>query len=255
MTLEAQDRPAGFWPVYKGESFEIWNPDTGVYYAWADPEPVLDWLQQKRLRGAKNVRSQHHEFSINHLRDRTTLPCFAPRVAFRDVARATDSRTVIACLLPPMIFVADTAPYFLWPRGDERDQAFLLGVLCSIPLDWYARRFVETHLKYFILNPLPVPRQHRHDRRWQRVVQLAGRLACPDDRFASWAKKVGVDYGPLAPEEQDHMIHEIDAVVANLYGLYEHQLVHIFQTFHKGWDYDSRLDGVLRHFRAWSNRS
>ncbi len=47
----------------------------------------------------------------------------------------------------------------------------------------------------------------------------------------------------------------IEVVVANLYGLHEHQLVHIFQTFHKGWDYHSRLDGVLRHFRAWSNRS
>ena len=250
MTLEAQAAPPGFWPVYKGESFEIWNPDTGVYYAWADPEPALDWLQQKRLRGAKNVRSQHHEFAIDHVRDRTTLPCFAPRVAFRDVARATDTRTVITCLLPPKIFITDKAPYFLWPRGDESDQAFLLGVLCSVPLDWYARRFVETGLKYFVLNPLPVPRPHRDDRRWQRVVQLAGRLACPDERFAGWATEVGVECGPLAPDHKEDMIHELDAVVAHLYGLSVRQLVHIFETFHDGWDYGSRLDAVLHHYRA-----
>ena len=33
------------------------------------------------------------------------------------------------------------------------------------------------------------------------------------------------------------MIHELDAVVAHLYGLSEPQLFHIFKTFHEGWDY------------------
>ena len=46
------------------------------------------------------------------------------------------------------------------------------------------------------------------------------------------------------------MIHELDAVVARLYGLNEDQLTHIFETFHEGWDYRHRLVGVLRHFRA-----
>ena len=152
------------------------------------------------------------------------------------------------------MFIADFAPYLLWPRGDEKDQAFLLGVLCSIPLDWYARRYVETHLKYFILNPFPIPRPDRDDPRWQRVVALAGRLACPDDRFTTWAKTIGVICGPLAADEKEYMICELDAVVAHLYGLDERQLVHVFKTFHEGWDYYERLEGVLRHFRAWASR-
>ena len=131
-----------------------------------------------------------------------------------------------------------------------KDRAFVLGVLSSLPLDWYARRFVETHVNYFVFNPFPVPRPDRTDRHWQRVVQLAGRLACPDDRFAQWAEEVGVECGSIAPDDKDDMIHELDAVVAHLYGLGEHQLVHIFQTFHKGWDYGSRLDAVLYHYRA-----
>ena len=250
MTFEAKDRSDGYWPVYKGESFDIWNPDTGVYYAWADPQPVLDWLQSKRLRGAKNKNSQHHEFSLDYLRDRFTLPCFKPRIAFRDVARATDSRTVIACLVPPRVFITDKGPYFLWPRGDEKDQAFLLGVLCSIPFDWYARTFVETKVAYFLLNTFPVPRPGPSNPKWRRVVTLAGRLACPDDRFAAWAEAVGVARGPLAADEKEDMVHELDATVAHLYGLDERQLVHVFETFHEGWDYHARLDGVLRHFKA-----
>jgi hypothetical protein len=39
--------------------------------------------------------------------------------------------------------------------------------------------------------------------------------------------------------------------VARLYGLSEAQLVHVFETFHEGWDYDLRLKAVRKHFKAW----
>ena len=255
MDLDSATCPDGFWPVFKGESFDLWSPDTGQYYAYADPEPVLAWLQAKRLRAGKSKReSAHREFPLQHLRDRATLPCSAPRVAFRDVTNRTNQRTVIACLLPPKVFVTNKGPYFLWPRGDERDQAYLLGVLASIPLDWYARRFVEVNVNFFIINPFPVPRPDPDNAMWQRVVTVAGRLACPDDRFADWADAVGVVCGPIMEDEKLDMIHELDAVVARLYGLSETQLVHIFETFHEGWEYQERLDGVLRHFRSWGAR-
>ena len=185
---------------------------------------------------------------------RIVLPCFASRVAFRDVSRATDSRTVRVALIPPNVFITNKGPYFLWPRGDERDQAFLLGVLSSIPLDWYARRFVEISVNFFILNPFPIPRPRRNDSRWQRTVELSARLACSDERLVSWADSVGVECGPLEAEEKNDMIHELDAVVAHLYGLTEAQLVHVFETFHEGWDFRDRLDAVLGHFRSWRKR-
>ncbi len=255
MTFESKGSVNGYWPVYKGESFDIWNPDTGTYYAWADPEPVLEWLQEKRLKAGRSRRpSPHREFPMEYLCDKSTLPCFAPRLVFRDVARATDARTIIACLIPPKVFVANQAPYILWPHGDEKDQAYLLGVLCSIPLDWYARRFIENHVSYFLFNPLPVPRPERGDSRWQRIVTLAGRLACPDERFTAWAEAVGVDCGLLEMDEKQNMVYELDALVAHLYGLDEHQLSHIFETFHKDKDYDERCDRVRRYFQTWQGR-
>ena len=255
MDLESEECPDGFWPVYKGESFDLWTPDTSTYYAWADPEPALQWIQSKRLKAVKSRRnSAHGEFLPQHLRNPKTLPCFAPRVAFRDVSRATDSRTVRVALVPPEVFIGNQAPYLLWPRGDELDQAYLVGTLSSIPLDWYARRFVETHVNFFVFNPFPIPRPGRDNALWQRAVHLAGRLACPDQRFADWAEAVGVECGPLGADEKEDMIHELDAVVAHLYGLSEPHLVHIFETFHEGWTYQERLDGVHRHFREWSSR-
>ena len=252
---DKEDRTDGFWPVYKGESFDLWEPDTGRYYAWADPEPVLEWLQKKRVRAGKSRRdSAHREFPAEHLRDPSTLPCYAPRVAFRDGTNRTNQRTVIACLVPSEVFIANQAPYLLWPRGDEKDQAYLLGILCSIPLDWYARRFVETHVSYFVFNPLPIPRLDRDDSLWRRVVEVAGRLACPDERFAQWAEAVGVACGPLGADAKMDAIHELDALAARLYGLSERQLVHVFETFHEGWDHETRLRGVLRHYRALGGR-
>ncbi|MDE2644241.1 MAG: hypothetical protein OXI05_00170 [Bacteroidota bacterium] len=254
MDLKNKECPDGFWPVYKGASFDLWTPDTEKYYAWADPGPVLDFLQSKRQRGGKNRRSVHFEFPLEYRSNRATLPCYRPRIAFRDVTNRTNQRTVITCLVPPNVFITDAGPYFLWPRGDEKDQAFLIGVLSSIPLDWYARRFVETHLTYFVINPFPIPRPSRENLLWQRVVELAGRLACPDDRFAEWADKVEVACGPLDEDEKEDRIHELDAVVAHLYGLSESQLVHIFETFHEGWDNEARLSGVLRHYKTWGKK-
>lgn len=255
MDLESNKQPKGFWPVFTGESFDLWMPDTGKYFGWADPGEVLPHLFHKRLRGGNLSSSSFVEFERRILQDQQTLPCLHPRIAFRDVSRATDSRTVRLTLLPPKVFLVNQAPYLVWPRGDEKDQAFLLGILSSLPLDWYARRFVETHMNFFIFNPLPVPRPERSSKLWQRCVMLSGRLASPDQRFTTWAKSVGVECGPLNEGEKDDAIAELDAVVAHLYGLSVVQLTHIFETFHEGWDFTSRLKAVLKHYHSWSKRA
>ena len=265
MDVESESRPRGYWPVFKGESFDLWEPDRGpgTYYAWADPKTVVPHLHQKAQRGTRLKSSVFSEFDARRFNKPKTLPCYAPRIAFRDVTRATDSRTVRVALVPPRVFIANQAPYILWPRGDERDMAFLLGVLSSLPLDWYARRFVETHVNFHVFGPFPIPRPSRDDALWQRAVALAGRLAAVDNRYAEWAVAVGVECGPVDDKLTFDMICELDAVVALLYGLDEKHLRHIFETFHEGWgpgqttthptlgEYDNRLTTTVRHFITW----
>jgi hypothetical protein len=243
------ERPSGFIPVYKGESFDIWDPDRGggSYYAWCKPDAIALHLQLRRLRSSmRSAESPFDGFSLEHLSDFRTLPHFRPRIAIRDVTNRTNTRTICVALIPPNVLLSNQANYFLWPSGDEMDEAFLLGVLSSVPADWYARRFVETHLSLFIVNSLPIPRPLRSCKYWRRVVALAGRLACPDDRFTAWAQSVGVACGPLDPAEKCQMIEELDAVVARLYGLTDDQLVHIFDTFHEWPD--------AQQARAWAAR-
>jgi hypothetical protein len=248
--------PDNFWPIYKGSSFDIWNPDTGDRYAWADPDVMINHVHDSRKSAYRYARSRSAfgEMDEDWVHDKDTLPCFYPRVAFRDVSRANDSRTVRTALVPPDLFLTNKAPYFLWPRGDKRDEAYLLGVLSTIPLDWYARRFVETNLNYHILNAFPVPRPGRDNRLRQRVVNLSGRLAAVDERYADWADAVGVEYGPLDEETKQEKIYELDAVVAHLYGLTREHVEVIFETFHDGWDHEERLEQVLDYYESWSDR-
>ena len=256
MDLTSERCPEGFWPIWKGASFDIWQPAGAETNGFGDPDEILRWLQQKRLRSFRGRGdSVHREFPRDHVEDTATLAPLRARLAFRDIARSTDARTMIVALIPPRTFLTNKAPYLLFPRGEERDEAYLLGILCSRPLDWYARRFVETNLNFFIFNPLPVPRPSRDDPLWQRVVALAGRLACPDDRFADWADAVGVACGPLDPKAKDEMTAELDAVAAHLYGLDPDQLTHIFETFHTGWNHHDRLQATMTHYERWKGKT
>jgi hypothetical protein len=85
-------------------------------------------------------------------------------------------------------------------------------------------------------------------------VELSGRLAAVDDRYADWAETVDVEYGPLDEETQREKIYELDAVVAHLYGLTREHVEVIFETFHDGWDYEERLNRVLDHYDQWADR-
>ena len=81
---------------------------------------------------------------------------------------------------------------------------------------------------------------------------MAGRLAYPDERFAEWANEIGVEFGFIKEDEKQDMIDQLDAVVAHLYGLSKTQLMHVFETFHVGRDYQVKLDATLKHYQKFS---
>jgi hypothetical protein len=237
----------GTVPVLTGSSFNLWNPDSGAPYGWADAEAEA-YIFAKTLNSAGQARSVFHDLGITTAGD---LPMHHARIAFRDVCRSNDSRTAIVCLLPPEIVLVHKAPFLVRRKGDERDEAYLLGVMSSVPFDWYARRLVELAMTFEVLTPMPVPRPQASDERRTRVIEVAGRLASRDERFSIWADAVGVPVNSVdTPDEQAALEAELDALVAHLYGLSRDQLGHVFATFHRGWDYAPRLGSVLGYFDA-----
>lgn len=244
--------PHGDLPVLAGASFNLWDPNYGAPYAYSKASEVLPWLQERRRRQVRLTSSAFYGMSVSWASERSTLPCLHPRIAFRDVARATDSRTTICALIPGNNVLVHLAPYLLRRRGDASAEAYLLGVLSSIPLDWYARRYVEVHLTAGLLRSFPVPRPPKDDPLFRRVAEVAGRLGAIDVRYEEWAAEVGVQVGSVtSPEVKNDLIAELDAVVALLYGLDRADIEHIFATFHRGWNYESRLTAVLGHYDHW----
>lgn len=238
----------GLWPVYKGESFTLWLPDTGTYYGWADPKYITDFLFNKRLNQSRLARSAFSGFPREWVSDRSTLPCLAPRIAYRQVARATDSRTLYTTLVPPNVLLANHAPYLLWQTHTPCDEAFLLGVLSSLPLDWYVRRWVEINMSFYVVNALPIPVPEARSGLRREVELLAGRLTSVDNRYEAWAMSVGVEVAGVSPDEREDLVTRLDAAVALLFGLDEKAVEVLFETFHVGWNYGPRLDAVLAHY-------
>ena len=212
-------------PVWKGRSFGQYDPhghEPAGFCAWAE---TLDFVQKKRHRSPVFKRM----FSRSFLADPGTHPIQHCRIAFRDVTRATDSRTVIACLIPPKTPLTNSGPYLVFAEWDVLSQASVLGVMNSLSFDWLARRYVELHLNFYVLNLLCFP--HWEETDWERIGTLAARLSCVDERFAEFAAQAGVEYGPLTEAERAALRAEIDALVAHAYGLTADELRFIFTDF------------------------
>lgn len=242
------DEPRGRIPVLAGASFNLWDPDFGTPYAYGKPEVLRQALADKFARASGNKRSAYFGMHMGT----GELPMDRARIAFRDITRATDSRTALVCLTPPGSALVHNAPILVRRKGSARAEAFLLGTMSSTLFDWASRRWVELHLTFEVLGPLPVPRFDELSPWCSRVVEVSGRLAAVDKRYREWAAEVGVDVGTAKdPAVKDDLIAELDALVSLLYGLSEEQVKHVFATFHRGWDYTARLAAVLEHFRKW----
>jgi hypothetical protein len=249
--LYVAKKPEDGWPVYKGESFDIWNPDTGTYYAWTSGQVILPRLLDRRLRSPT-----YSAMPVRWLQSERTHPALHPRIAYRDVTNRTNTRTLIVTLIPPNVVTTQSAPWILWLDANHPawHEAYLLGVMSTVIADWWIRRFVEGHVDEEAFNCFRVPDPSAETELHTRAATLAGRLGAIDKRFAVWAKAVGVEHGVQDEDEKNDQIAELDALVAHLYGLSEPQLTHIFETFHEGWDFTARLRAVQKHFKAWTKR-
>ena len=86
-------------------------------------------------------------------------------IAFRDIARATDARTMIAAAVPT-VGLGNTAPA-IFPEDVDNDQSnttLLLANLGATVLDFVVRQKAQsTHLNWYIVEQLPVVPLDRYE--------------------------------------------------------------------------------------------
>ena len=181
----------------------------------------------------------------------------APRLAFRDIARNTDERTLIATILPANVFAGNTLNYLVpWhfavgkilehpagvkacyePRIPATVSAYLCGVFNSFTLDYLVRFKVTAHVNMFYLYQLPVPRITEQNAVFGLIVERVAKLICTTEEFeALWnAVLPAIPWSPnvvaVGSAERERLRAELDGIIAHLYGLTEEEFRHILETF------------------------
>lgn len=170
-------------------------------------------------------------------------------IAFRDIARATDARTMIAAAIPKA-GVGNTAPLILWNDEERRadHRALLLGNLGAISLDYITRQKAQsTHLNWYIVEQLPVISAEQFERvrfgaknAAEVVREAVLELTYTAHDLAPFARDMGYvdDAGEVKPpfiwDEERRLVlrAKLDAVFFHLYGITDRDDIrYIYSTF------------------------
>jgi hypothetical protein len=135
------------------------------------------------------------------------------RLAYRDVASATNRLTLIAAIVPARVVTTHTL-FCLRDTLPLATQHVLCGLLNSFVANYLVRFRVNTHVTAALISRLPVPLLDGTDPAFARLAYVARRLA-----------------EAQAPMESMEEYAELQALTARLYGLTEHDFAHVLATF------------------------
>lgn len=134
------------------------------------------------------------------------------RIAYRDVAGATNRLTLIAGLLPQGALSTHTVFVLKTPLGAD-EQWCLLALLNSLMANYLVRLNVTTHVTTTLMARLPVPRPPSGSPAFRTLAALARGLA-----------GTGIDAAPEA-------YARLNAVAAHLYGIRRDDYAHVVAAF------------------------
>lgn len=149
-------------------------------------------------------------------------------LAWRDIGRSTDERTLIVSVLPSKIGLGHTS-VCLFPNTNESLVACLLSTMNSLVVDFVLRlKQSGAHVSIFTLKQLPILSPEvftEQDIKFicDRVAQLT-RTA--DDINAVWMTDYP-SYTFQKPEERLRLRAELDAYIARMYGLNREEVHYI----------------------------
>lgn len=200
---------------------------------------VNDLLKDKRDRGLSE--------------EDVLLDCSEYRIVFRDVARASDERTIIASVIPEGIVCTNTLhtlrPYEIKPAEEDLEDFPLhsaykrifsdeslfaaLGLLNSIPFDYLMRTKVDTHIVMYKLKESQIPRLTEGEDWFEYIWQRAAQLNCYGEEFQKMRERLEDIEPATDPEEREEIQAELDAASFHAYGLDREQTKFILDDFHR----------------------
>jgi hypothetical protein len=170
--------------------------------------PVVEGKQIEPFRA--DLRSVRYSVGVQNVRRLLDPARYGrPRLAYRDVASATNRRTLIAAVLPAGCVSTHTVFCLRTPLSPG-DQHFLCGLFNSFVVNYLVRLRVTTHVTTAVVEGLPIPRRSDAPGAFREVAGLARLLARRADEAAS---------------------ARLQALVARLYQLTVNEFEHVLATF------------------------
>ncbi len=161
------------------------------------------------------------------------------RLAFRDIAASTNERAMIMTILPKNVFCPHTVSLenVNESKLTPADRLVVLAFMNSFAVDYLIRQRVTSHLSFYFINNLPVPRLTEEDTDYMPIVERAARLICTVPEYDDLAKEI---FGPGATsaaagvadaDERVQLRAELDGIIAHIYGLTQEEFAYILTTF------------------------
>ncbi len=197
----------GGWHARFGRELNA-TDDGGYFRPPGHGLPVVEGKHVEPFRAA--LHSVRYSIPAHHASRLVDPSRFElPRLAYRDVASATNRLTLIAAVLPPRCVSTHTV-FCLRTGLPLWAQHFLCGLFNSFVVNYLVRLRVTTHVTTAIVEGLPIPRRSDGPRAFREVAALA-RL--------------------LARGVEDTASARLQALVAGLYQLSVEEFEHVLGTF------------------------
>ncbi len=225
----------GRLPMWEGK---LVNQFTGLV------APVKYWVNESQARASLGAKSSDEVLDYQRF-----------RLAMRRIGRSSDSRTLIATILPPNTFAAESFHLAARESLSAREQLWLLAFLNSFCLDWAARQTVNANISMFLVSQLRVPRTRPTDPLVTEVAADVLRLLSVQPAFLKLAAEAGLGQVIAANEPQDRLEvrARLDAIVATVYGLSEQEFCGLMATFPLVTD--AAKEATLAEFRLQAERN
>ncbi len=289
----------GWYPLVEGSQFNLFGVhqgsppsewvdprlegDTAGRFLWGRQEGrvlngIADWLEAREGKRPMGKEERAREWIKAQTGAEQTpaewvrLDWEGYRLAWRDICRNDDKRTLIVAIVPPRVALSHTAP-FVRPFALEVGEGgvswglqypherllYLAGMLSSFACDSLARtRVTKTHLTSATFQGFHVPAWSEGGLQ-RRVAELTARLTClpateerPWAEYGALAASVGLEPardGLTDTRERWEAEVELNALAAQLYGLgageFRFLMDALFMTPQHKAAHEQQRDGVV----------
>ena len=190
-----------------------------------------------------------HELS----EDDVLLDCTEYRIAYRDIARSSDERTLIGSVIPKGVVCHNklhtVRPYTVDPTEADLNEDTLhsayervftdeelfvtLGLINSLPFDFLMRTKIDSTVVMYKFEESQAPELTEGDEWFDYISSRAARLNCYGEEFEEMRERLSGIEPATEMNERRELQAEIDAAAFHAYGLGREETAFVLDDFHR----------------------